>query len=268
VIAESPQKERVVFKHNQYGGRGRLSPEGAAERDRHEVVGNAILERFGLPAVPTEEAYLEDAQGQLTRGIAAPLYEGLKTLEQVDVEAIKEPDVAVEQCILKGWMGDVDSTTNNSNVWILADGTPLAAADFGYAFHQGVENLCGVPQANITVMKAFARPENVEPILAKIRNLSDADITCMVDEIGKARISDWSHEISRSYSEVLLANRDRLRASNPYEDFYPVENPTLGQQLRRAAISLTALLAQPIALGAVVMQAFHHTSAGRDFQKK
>lgn len=262
VIAEDANQDRVVFKHNQYGGQGRLSDSEAASRDRHEVMGNAILEKFGLPAMPTREALLDDGMGGQKLGIASPLLDGLKTLEQVDVSAIKQPDVAVQQCVLKGWMGDADSTNNNSNVWILADGTPLAASDFGYAFREGVTNTFGVPRANISVMKAYADADNVEPLLNKIRNLSDREITTMVDEIGESRIGDWNADISKEYSDILLHNRDRLRQSNPFQELYSPESPTLGSMWRKTAIFLSPILSHPIALGAIALQAFHQTSAG------
>lgn len=263
VVAEDVNRDQVIFKHNQYGERGKLNAQEAASRDRHEVMGNAILKKFGLPALPTEEALLEDGQGQRTKGVAAPFIQGLQTLEQVDVGAIKQPDVAVEQCILKGWMGDADSANNDSNVWILADGTPLAASDFGYSFREGVENVFGVPRANLSVMKAYAGPENVEPILQKIRDLSDGEITSMVEEIGQSHIADWNAGLGEQYSKILLNNRDRLRASNPYETFYRKGNATLGQRLRRVAIFLSPILSHPLALGAIALQTFHQSSGGR-----
>ncbi len=238
VIGTDENGKKVVFKHNKLGIFARVCPPGEMRlRDVKEVVASHIMaEEFGLPSVVYYEGHIVDDKGQRHDGIVCDFIENLRTLEDTDVSAIKNPDQAVQQSIVKGWMGDWDIIKNDSNVWILPDGTAVAT-DFGFSIADGITDF-GIPNANEKVMRAFAKPENVEPIVKKICSLSDEDIKNMVHKAGTKYIHDWNEKWEKEFTDILIRNRDRLKKKNPFANYYKGFHPFLKKPLSKLTYPL------------------------------
>lgn len=227
----------VVFKHNSLGVISKLGgkKENEKERDIKEVIASHIMEKyFNLPTVTYYEGYYINKNAERVEGVFSDLRKDIleefndgatkkvkgRTLENTPVSEIKIPDVAVAQSIVKGWMGDWDITVNDSNVWVAKDGTPLAA-DFGFSLNNGIiSTFLRVPNANIKVMKVFAKKENVEPVVEKIRKLSDDEIKDMVHWANVTYINNSSMKTEKELASILINNRDILRKTNPFAKYY------------------------------------------------
>ena len=233
IIGHDENGKKVVFKHNTLGIFSRVYPKSEMrERDVKEIVSSHIMaEEFDLPTVTYREGYVVDDKGQQRDGIVCDFCEGLRTLENTDVKEIKNPDQTVQQSIIKGWMGDWDIIKNDSNVWILPDGTSVAA-DFGFALFDGITDF-GVPNANEKVMQQLSNPENVDPVVNKIKNLSDEDIKGMVHRAGSKNVKDWTPKWEKEFTDVLIRNRDRLKKKNPFDNYYNGFHPTLKKPLNK-----------------------------------
>ena len=228
--------EKVVFKHNALSSLGSLSARvderQARLSDEHEIMGTHLMtELFGLPCAVAREAEAVASDGTLCRGIVTPFIDGLKTLDKVSTSAVTNPDEAVGACVVKGWMGDWDSVVNDSNVWLRADGTAMAC-DYGFAFQEGISTR-GLPKANLRIMRAFASAENVEPVVAGIRALTDDEIRGTVDRIGRENIDGWTASQGSLFADPLIHNRDRLRRDNVFADYYRGVHATVHPPLRQ-----------------------------------
>jgi len=233
IIGTDENGKKVVFKHNSLGIFARVYPKAEMrKRDIKEIVASHIMQdEFNLPTVTYREGYVVDDKGQKRKGIVCDFIEGINTLESAKPEDIKNPDQAVEQSVIKGWMGDWDIIKNDSNVWILPDGTALAA-DFGFAIADGITDF-GVPNANEKVMKALSKPENVDPIVNKITKLSDDEIKGMVHRAGSKNVDGWTPEMEKEFSDILIRNRDKLKKKNPFDNYYNGFHPTLKKPLNK-----------------------------------
>lgn len=233
IIGTDEKGNKVVLKHNTLGIFARVYPKSEMrERDVKEIVASHIMaDEFNLPTVTYREGYVIDDNGQRKDGIVCDFCEGLRTLENTSTKEIKNPDQAVEQSIVKGWMGDWDIIKNDSNVWILPDGKAVAA-DFGFALFDGITDF-KVPNANEKVMTDLSKPANVDPIVNKIKNLSNEDIKGMVHRVGTKNIRDWNDKREKEMTDVLIRNRDRLKKDNPFDNYYNGHHPFLKAPLNK-----------------------------------
>lgn len=233
VLGADEKGNKVVLKHNNLGIFARVCPPSEMRlRDVKEVVASHIMkDEFNLPTVTYQEGYYMDEKGKEHEGIVCNFVDGLRTLEDTDTSAIKNPKQAVEQSIVKGWMGDWDIIYNDSNVWIQPDGTALAA-DFGFSIADGITDF-GVPNANAKVMKNLSKPEFVDPIVKKIKNLSDEDIQGMVHRAGSKNIHDWNPKWEKDFTDTLIRNRDKLKKKNPFNNYYKGFHPFLKKPLNK-----------------------------------
>lgn len=238
IIGTDEKGNKVVFKHNTLGIFARVYPPSEMrERDVKEIVASRIMaDEFKLPTVTYREGEVTDDKGQVHQGIVCNFVDGLRTLENTPPEAINDPDTAVAQSVVKGWMGDWDLIKNDSNVWIDKDGTPLAA-DFGFSIFDGITDF-KVPNANEKVMTAFSKSENVDPIVNKIKNLSDKEIQGMVHRAGTKHVRDWNPKWEKEFSDVLIRNRDRLKKDNPFDNYYNGFHPFLKKPLNKLSYPL------------------------------
>ena len=210
-----------VAKSNDFGANPR-------QENIHEVVTSHLLND------ELDAASLTFREGELVVGeerfpkILSPLRTDFRTLEKVPVSAVKDGDAAVRNTILaSGLMGDWDSTGNNSNVWVLNDGT-FMGADFGYAALAG-NSKGGVPYGNVKILKKFATEENLEETTDFIKNLSDEKIHEMVDRVGQTWIHDWTPEMEQDIASAMIHNRDEIRKQNLYTRYLDKENPKIDE---------------------------------------
>ncbi|MCD4785342.1 MAG: hypothetical protein K8T10_16105 [Candidatus Eremiobacteraeota bacterium] len=233
IIGTDENGTKVVFKHNSLGIFARIYPKSEMrKRDVKEVVASHIMkDEFDLPTVTYSEGYVVDDKGQKQRGIVCDFIEGIRTLETAKPDEIKNPDQAVEQSIVKGWMGDWDIIKNDSNVWLLPDNTAVGA-DFGFAIDDGITDF-GVPNANEKVMKALSKSDNVDPIVNKIKDLSDDEIKGMVHRAGSKNVDGWKPELEKEFTDILIRNRDKLKKKNPFDNYYTGFHPTLKKPLNK-----------------------------------
>jgi len=238
IIGTDETGQKVVFKHNTLGIFARVYPKSEMrERDVKEIVASHIMaDEFNLPGVVYREGYVVDDKGQQHDGVVCDFVDGLRTLEKATAKDIKNPDEAVHQSIVKGWMGDWDIIKNDSNVWLQPDGTSVGA-DYGFALFDGITDF-GVPNANEKVMTALSKPENVDPIVNKIKNLSDDDIKGMVHRCGSKNVKDWNPKQENEFSDILIRNRDRLKKKNPFDNYYSGFHPTLKKPLNKLMFPL------------------------------
>ena len=236
VKATTEAGETVVLKHNDVAGFGPLSrviPESVKRMlDVKEIVLSHICkDEFELPGATYREAYVIHPDGHRTDGIISDWIDGVGTLRSEPVESFKDGDLAVKENIVKGFLGDPDTTKPlSSNVWVIkATGQPICG-DFGNAGQRGITTL-GVPRANQQIMWKFARSENVDPVVKQIRNLSDQQVRDMVARAGEKYVHDWTPQQADKISSVLIGNRDRLRKDNVfahyYQGFHPMLKPSM-----------------------------------------
>lgn len=230
--ATTEDGQDVVFKHNDvsgYGAFGRLIPPSVKRMlDVKEIVLSHIShDDFKLPGATYREAYVLDAQGHRQEGIISDWMPGIETLHDAPVTDIKDGDLAVREAVVKGFLGDADTTKPlSSNVWIVKPTGQPIVGDFGNAGQRGVSVL-GVPRANQQVMWKFANDHNVEPAVEEIRNLSDEQIKAMVDRAGSKYVHDWSPRYSRKISTVLIHNRNQLERHDVFARYYQGWHPLL-----------------------------------------
>lgn len=232
--AEGEDGKLYAAKNNGPGLGFRILPEkqdASRKRDVKEIVASHILtDYFGLPGVPYREGAPDD--GGNVRNISEFL-PGITPLIQSSISSVKNPDQAVAETIVRGWMGDWDNVFNSSNFWVKPDGTAVSG-DFGNSILHGITSF-GMPRANMKIMSAFAKPSNVYPITDKIKNLSDDEIRGMVSDIGKKWVHDWDFKIEGEISNTLIENRDQLRKNNPFDHYFsgthPFCKPPLGSLL-------------------------------------
>ncbi|MHB2020832.1 MAG: hypothetical protein ACYCW6_28165 [Candidatus Xenobia bacterium] len=218
-----------VAKSNTLGDFAALHPDWTPAKVRHdnirEIVASHIMaDEFHLPTLTFQEGYFNH-NGQKEEKILSPLTTGFHTLEEVPVTAIKDGDTAVALTVVDGWMGDWDSTFNDSNFWVKANGSPMGS-DYGMALEPGIQE-DGVPFANRKIMTQFATRENVKAISDKITGLSDQDIHDMVARQGSKWIHDWNPQMEQDVSSALIANRDALKKHNPYTAYVQGFHPLL-----------------------------------------
>ena len=225
--------EKVVFKKNTQGPLERiLTGEEMREYEINEIVASHIIrDEFSLPAVEYREAYTVK-DGKRDEGIVSDFVSGLKVAgtlaggdEEGLVKKISNPDEAVAQCIIMGWMGDWDKIKNNSNIFIDPNNKALAA-DFGFSFSPGI-TFFGIPKANELIMNNLAKPENVKPVVEKIKSFSNKDIRGMVHRAGTKYVKDWSEEQEKRITGVLIKNRDDLKKDNPFDNYFEGFHPFL-----------------------------------------
>ncbi len=247
-----------VFKSPQYGrNRHPLTSLEVEKAIAREVVASHIMvDEFKLSGIPYQEGLVQSQEGHLEKAVICPYVPDLATLCEIPVEKIKNPQEAVSQCIVKGWLGEWGTILNNSNVFVKKDGTVLAG-DFGEAFKKGIRfrpvsfpRFKGFPKANFTVMNQYANPSNVSPMAEKIRNLSDGEIRGMVHKYGTEYTSFWNRELEDQFTQVLRDNRDELRKENVFEGFYkgfhPFIKPPLSSLIGAASVYVRAPLAEAL----------------------
>lgn len=203
-----------------------LTAKERKENIAREIVASHILaDEFKLPAVTYEQGRIAGKSGEPREMVVSKFVPGLSTLWETPVEKIKNPDEAVAQCIVRGWMGDKDIIVNNSNIWITKEGKALAG-DFGNAFRKKIAVNFGkkkgtfeIPKANLEVMRAFATFSNILPVTEKIKNLSDEDIQKMVHKAGIQHVHGWNLKLENKLTDILIYNRNRLRKRDPFMDF-------------------------------------------------
>jgi hypothetical protein len=109
----------------------------------------------------------------------------------------------------------------------------VSGGDFGMAMQPGISSL--LPHGNTEVMRAFATPETVQPVIDKLRGLSDDDVRGMVEREGHKWIHDWTPAESEKLSKAIVHNLHEIKESNPwaryYEGFHPAEHGELNRWL-------------------------------------
>lgn len=210
-----------VAKSNDYGADPR-------QENINEVVTSHLLaDELDVPALTFREGTLVVGEERIPK-ILSPFRTDFRTLEKVPVSAVKDGDDAVRTTIVtSGLMGDWDSTGNNSNVWVLNDGT-FMGADFGYAAAPG-NSKGGVPYGNVKILKKFATEENIEEAVDFIKDLSDEEIHEMVERTGSTWIHDWTPEMAQRISSAMIHNRDEIRKQNLYLRYLGGENPKIDE---------------------------------------
>lgn len=204
---------------------------GAAPKpaDWKEIfVSHFLHDEMGLPSVVYQEA---QAEGRNRRGAAVDFVPGLKTLDDLPVSAIRNPDQAVAVNVVRGWMGDGDVALNQGNSFVLPEGN-LVGGDFGMALTPHVSTL-GIPYANADVMRTYANADNVEPTVNRILSYSRPQLEAMVDRTGRRWVDGWTAERTREVTDVLAHNQEQLRHHNVFADYYQGVHPMLSPQAIR-----------------------------------
>lgn len=230
IKVQTAEGDVFVAKSNTQGAFAGIYPDHNTHMDnvREIVASHIVADEFGMPTLTFQQGFLVEGDKR-TEKVLSPMRNDFDTLEHASVSSVKDGDKAVGLSILLGWMGDWDSTYNDSNMWVRKDGT-LMGADYGYSLKPGI-SAAGLPFANVKVMKHFATSQNVRAMTDRIAGLSDASIREMVERQGSKWIEDWSPAMSSSMSDALIANRDEIRKDNPYlkyvEGFHPVTRQPL-----------------------------------------
>jgi hypothetical protein len=222
-----------LYVVKQYGI-GNRSPLEVNEAIAKEVVASHIMvDEFKLPGIPYQEGAVRNQEGQLEKAVICPYVPDLSTLWETSAKKIKNPNEAVAQCVVRGWLGDWDITINNSNIFIAKDGTVLAG-DFGQSFNRGIStreilvpSIKKIPKANLTIMGKYAEPSNVRPVVEKIKELSDEEIHKMVQKYGEKYVEQWDSDMESKFSEILISNRNRLAEKDIFEKFYKGFHPLI-----------------------------------------
>ena len=235
VVSESG--DSFVAKSNTYGKFISLHPDHDTRLTnvKEVVASHIVADELGLPTLTFQEGYLI-ADGQRTERILSPLCTNFKPLSETTLDSIKDGDAAVALSITLGWLGDHDTTFNDSNVWVRDDGQ-LMGADYGFSCRPGIE-VAGVPFANRKVMNEFATRENVSAATERITALTDEEIHRMVERQGSRWIHDWNPAMEQPMAEALIANRDQLREENPYLGYVEGIHPLLHDNLLSKANAL------------------------------
>lgn len=225
--------EQFVAKSNTLGAFIALHPDHNTRNDNVDeiVVSHLMADEFGFNSLTFQEGDLVAKDGTRVQKVLSPLQKDFHTLEEVPVTNIKDGDRAVALTITQGFLGDWDSTFNDSNVWVQDNGK-AKGSDYGYAGKPGIVSH-GVPYANAKIMKHFATRENVTAITDKLKALTDEEIHGMVERQGSKWIRDWSPQHHDRIAGAIINNRDELRKNNPYMKWVKGFHPFLkGPMLR------------------------------------
>ena len=212
-IARSADGQKLVAKSNLSKD---VTPELALARDRNGVLASQILKRFGLNVVASFEAKWLDAKGNWVYGTAAPWIDNARTLIEFPASRISNPDEAVALVIWREFVGDVDA--NATNYLVHLDSKVLVGIDFDKAL--APEIFAIKSSAFRDIMRLYATPARVEPVLQRIARLGSVDLEKLIDELGPAHVSSWSPELREKTLKALRHNRDALSEGNPYFEFY------------------------------------------------
>ncbi len=251
-----------VFKSPQYGRKGNpLTSSEVNEAIAKEVVASHILiDGFKLQGVPYQEGLVQKKEGHLEKAVICPYIPELSTLCETSINKIKNPDEAVAQSIVKGWIGEWGTILNNSNVFVKKDGTVLAG-DFGEAFRKGISFrpipvalFKGFPKANFTIMNHYANSSNVKDVSKKIKKLSDDEIRGMVHQYGTQYTSFWNQKLEDRLTQVLIQNRDELKKKNIFENFYKGFHPLITPPFSSLIGFVSLYVRTPLAHAARVLE--------------
>ncbi len=246
-----------LYVVKQYGKGDHKTPFEVNEAIAKEVVASHIVvDKFKLPGIPYQEGTVYGESGKLEKAVICPYVPDLSTLWETSAKKIKNPDEAVAQCVVRGWLGDWDITINNSNIFVAKDGSVLAG-DFGQGFNRGIStreilipSIKKIPKANLTIMGRYAKPTNVRPVVEKIKNLSDEEIQGMVHQYGEQYVQEWNSDLESKFTKILTENRDKLAEKDLFEKFYkgfhPMITPPISRLLTAAAGSFFFPFAQLI----------------------
>lgn len=229
------QGRRGVFKA--IPNDSRFSQQAWEDEMAKEVVASKILKSF----CPSGLVYQASECSRLGMvGVATEFFEMSSLARDLQaVKGISNPREAIEGGVVDAWMGNYDRIENDGNVWIERQQQKVVYGDYGCAFHPGVRVL-GIPKVNARLFQALATPERVEPVLDKIRALSDQQIAGMVRLAGQD-CPFLRPEVEDGIVAVLIKNRDELRAQNPFAEFYGGRRP-----VGRLEKPLAELLAQKL----------------------
>ena len=123
---------------------------------------------------------------------------------------MSNPDEAVALVIWREFLGDGDA--NATNYLVEVSTGKLYALDLDKAF-MGIYPIKS--SAFRDLLRLYATPARVEPVLHRIRKLTDAKLAQWLDEIGPKALPDWTAELRDQYLAHLRRNRDALTAANP-----------------------------------------------------
>jgi hypothetical protein len=231
--AKGEDGKLYVVKSPTYGsGHRPLSSSEVNEAIAKEVVASHILaDEFKLAGIPYQEGISQREGCPPVKAVICPYVPDLSTLWETSVKKIKNPNEAVAQCVVRGWLGDPDTIINNSNIFMKKDGTVLSG-DYGLAFQKGIRYQIlkrlpgkGAPKANLEIMNQYANPSNVGPISEKIKALTDREIREMVHKYGSEYTTFWNQELEEEFSQVLIQNRNELSEKNAFTNFYKGFHP-------------------------------------------
>lgn len=222
------ENQPVVWKHNEWASPrlAAMFPQDGRRQDVREIVASHIVaDYFGLPGITYQEGYYVDDRGRHD-GVVSRDVGPIQTLQKpgeelpgkATVSDIRDPQTAVQISVVRAWLGDGDITLNDGNFWLRSDGSSISA-DYGQALQDGIKNM-GLPYGNHQVMRTHASRETVEPVLDRIRNLSNQEIRDLVDTIGQTYIHDWTPAHTDRYAGILERNRNRMSRGTPYRKYY------------------------------------------------
>jgi hypothetical protein len=244
-----------VVKSPRYGRNHHLLTSSEVnETIAKEVVASHILaDEFKLPGIPYQEGISQREDSPPEKAVICPYVPDLSTLWETSAKKIKNPDEAVAQSVVRGWLGDPDTIINNSNIFIKKDGTVLSG-DYGLAFQRGIRYKIaphlpgkGAPKASLAIMNEYASPSNVEPVSEKIKHLSDEEIRGMVHKYGTEYTSFWDSKLEDQFTQILIQNRDELAAKNVFENFYKGFHPFITPPISIAIGAVVPHIGLPLA---------------------
>jgi hypothetical protein len=211
VLADDADGQLVVFKPIRMDADNPLYPYERMKLIR-EVVGSAIMRRFGVPTVDYRlgRATLD---GREVLGIYSPFIDlRSPAAGSAEEETLSRSGAFARGSVVDAWMGNTDRILNRGNIWIRgAEGAAETVfGDFDQAFRSGASVL-GVPKMPLAFHARFTSSDAAKRTVAEIGGMDDAAIRKLVDE-ALAGAGGFGKD-SRDYlSAVLTGNRDQLRA--------------------------------------------------------
>ncbi len=229
----TPDGTEVFFKHNDPGARfTRYFPAEDRLADIKDIVGSHVLAQAfeDVPTVTYREGHRQ-WDGQRIDGVVSDFHADLHTLNKLSPEDIKDRKGAVTMAVARCWLGDLDATFNNGNFWMDGEGRAVAG-DFAWGMRSGV-SILGTPLANHRAMELLYNKQDVQHAIDRIAGLSDQRIADMVEAAGSKYVHDWTPDLSRHFTRVLIHNRDSLVRHNPFDTYArPGKNPFLRDPLK------------------------------------
>jgi hypothetical protein len=216
-LAVSARGDKLVAKTN--ANTPEIGPEAARERDQNGVLASQISIAQGLPCLPSIEGrWLEE--GKWVQGTLTPWQSGCRTLVEFPASRLTNPDQAVALVIWREFLGDGDANATN---YLVRESTgQIMAIDLDKAF-MGIFPIKS--SAFQEILRLYATPARVEPVLYKISQLTDEKLILLLDQLGPKWNRSWSPMKREKLLQHLVRNRDLLTRENPYAHYYSLSAP-------------------------------------------